>query len=125
LIHATPRIRELGSGTTFPELSKTAAKGIEVPVAPLDEQRRIVAAIEEQLSRLDAVEATIEGLVGRFDRGQGRISVLRRAILRSAFTGGLIAQDPADEPASVLLERVRADSETRGKPARRKRTLRT
>jgi type I restriction enzyme S subunit len=54
LIFATPQIKKLGSGTTFPELSRTKAREIPIPVPPLAEQRRIVAAIEEQLSRLDA-----------------------------------------------------------------------
>ena len=75
---------------------------------PLDEQRRIVARVEEQLSAIDALRAAIE-------RAQRRSASLRRAILERAFRGELVPQDPSDEPASVLLERIRADRETVGR----------
>jgi type I restriction enzyme S subunit len=79
-----------------------------IPVPPLPEQRRVVAAIEEHLSRIEALENAVEHLVGRFERGRGRIGALRRAILARAFRGELVPQDPNDEPASVLLERIAA-----------------
>jgi len=80
LRYATPAIRELGSGTTFPELSKARAKEIQVPVAPSAEQRRIVAAIEEHFSRLDAAEVLLES-------AHRRLRVLRRLLFRTAFAG--------------------------------------
>ncbi len=80
LVHATPHIRELGSGTTFPELSKSAAKTISVPVPPLNEQRRIVAAIEEQFSRLDAAGRSL-------DEAALKVQGLRRATLVGALDG--------------------------------------
>jgi type I restriction enzyme, S subunit len=80
LVHATPAIRELGSGTTFPELSKAAAKSIRVPVSPLNEQRRIVAAIEEQFSRLDAAEASLR-------RAQTNLQPLRSSVVTSSIEG--------------------------------------
>lgn len=75
---------------------------LEVPVPPLDQQRRIVAAVAERLSTIDALRASIE-------RAKKRSAALRRAILERAFRGDLVPQDPADEPASVLLERIRAE----------------
>ncbi len=80
LRYATPAIRELGSGTTFQELSKARAKEIQVPVAPSAEQRRIVAAIEEHFSRLDAAEVLLES-------AHRRLRVLRRLLFRTAFAG--------------------------------------
>ena len=68
LRHATPEIRKLGSGTTFPELSKKRAEGIVLPVPPLAEQRRIVVAIEEQFSRLDSASDTVNAVVVRLRR---------------------------------------------------------
>lgn len=67
LVHATPAIRELGSGTTFPELSKTVAKVIPIALPPANEQRRIVEAIEEQFSRLDDADAAISRALARLD----------------------------------------------------------
>ena len=56
---ATPTIQALGTGTTFKEISKARAAQIELVLAPLAEQKRIVAAIEDYFSRLDAAEALI------------------------------------------------------------------
>ena len=77
-------------------------KSVPVPVPPLEEQRRIVAEVEERLSRIEAMRASIE-------RAQRRSAALRAAILERAFRGELVPQDPADEPAGALLARIRAD----------------
>jgi type I restriction enzyme, S subunit len=92
-----------------------------VAVPPINEQLRIVAAIEEQFSRLDAIEKMIETLVGRFDRGKGRIGVLRRSILEHAFRGELVPQDSSDESAAVLLERIRTERATDTRRPRKRR----
>lgn len=87
-----------------------------VPLPPLAEQSAIVEAVNEKLSQIDALEAEVE-------RGLARASRLRQAILKAAFEGKLVEQDPADEPAGVLLERVRAEvaaSERTSKPTARK-----
>ncbi|TML69348.1 MAG: restriction endonuclease subunit S [Actinobacteria bacterium] len=80
-------------------------KAFPVPAAPLEEQRRIVAEVEERLSVIDAMRASIT-------RAQRRSAALRRSILERAFRGELVPQDPSDEPASVLLDRIRAEHET-------------
>ncbi len=106
--------------TNLASISLSTLKTFPVPVPPLDEQRRIVAEVERQLSILDATKAAI-------DRALGRSKALRRAILERAFTGRLVPQDPADEPASVLLERIRAERATaaprRRAPSRRRATM--
>ena len=99
LIWATPMIKDLGSGTTFKEISGKVAGKIPLRVAPRAEQDRIVAAIEEQFSILDSLFAAI-------DHSLVRSAHLRRAILEQAFTGRLVPQNPSDEPASALLERI-------------------
>lgn len=68
LVHLTPAIREMGTGTTFPEVSKKKAAEIVVAVPPVNEQRRIVAATEEQFSRLDAADAPLRLVRARGDR---------------------------------------------------------
>ena len=75
-----------------------------VPLPPLAEQRRIVAEVEQRLSVVQQAEATVEASLARAER-------LRQSILKQAFSGRLVPQDPGDEPASVLLERIRAERE--------------
>ena len=75
-----------------------------VPVPPLVEQRRIIAEVERSLSIIQQSESTVEASLKRVER-------LRQSILKQAFCGQLVPQDPDDEPASVLLESIRAERE--------------
>ncbi len=74
-----------------------------VPIAPLDEQHRIVAAIEQQFTRLDAGIAALR-------RAQTKLKRYRAAVLKAAVEGKLTetwrTQHPDTEPASILLERI-------------------
>jgi type I restriction enzyme S subunit len=71
------------------------------PLPPLPEQQRIAVEVDRQLSESDELERTIHVEIERASR-------LCQAILRRAFEGKLVPQDPRDEPAGVLLERIRA-----------------
>ncbi len=95
-------------------ISQQKVNGLVLRVPSLDEQRRIVAEVEQQLSLIDALRAAVES-------AQRRSAVLRRAILERTFRGELAPQDPADEPASVLLERIRAERATAPATQRRGR----
>ena len=80
----------------FDELRMTA-----VMIPTLAEQRRIVEEVERRLSVVAALEAAVEANLRRAGR-------LRQSILKRAFEGRLVSQDPDDEPASALLERIQA-----------------
>ena len=88
----------------------TKLAAMPIPLPPLAEQHRIVAEVERRLSVIQQTEAAVEANLKRADR-------LRQSILKQAFSGKLVPQDPDDEPASVLLERIRA--EPGGGPGRR------
>ena len=102
-------------------VSGTDVKQMPVPLPPLAEQRRIVAEVERRLSVIQQTEAAVEASRQRAER-------LRQSILKRAFAGELAPQDPDDEPASVLLERIRAQREAeqaaasagKKRPARRR-----
>jgi type I restriction enzyme S subunit len=81
---------------------------VVVPLPPLAEQQRIVAEVERRLSTVDEIEVIVAANLKRAER-------LRQAILKRAFEGKLVPQDSSDEPASVLLERIRAEREASGK----------
>lgn len=72
---------------------------MRLPVPPLDQQRRIVDAIETHLSHLDA---GVESL----HRAKRNIERMRASVLKTAVEGRLVEQDPDDEPAEGLLERM-------------------
>lgn len=72
-----------------------------IPLPPVDEQRWIVQQIDKARSKVSTIERSIQDL---FDR----ISIVRQSVLAEAFAGRLVPQDPEDEPASVLLERIAA-----------------
>jgi type I restriction enzyme, S subunit len=115
------RIGRASPGVGIHHIGSARLSAWPVPLPPLNEQRRIVTAIEEHLSHLDRLEQAVEQLVGPFDRGAGRVGLLRRSILEHAFRGELVAQDPSDEPASVLLERVRTERAAAPPRSRRRR----
>ena len=92
------------TGTAQPKLTQAALNAITVRLPPLVEQRRIVAEVERRLSVIQQAETAVEASMKRADR-------MRHSILKKAFAGELVLQDPNDEPASALLERIRAERE--------------
>ncbi len=79
-----------------------------LPLPPLAEVEWIVEAVEDQFSVIDHLEADIDA---KLKSAQS----LRQSILRHAFTGKLVPQDPHDEPASELLKRIAAERAARAR----------
>lgn len=81
-------------------------QSVLIPFCSLEEQRKIVSEIEHCFSIADEVEKTVEYSLKQSER-------LRQSILKKAFSGRLVPQDQNDEPASVLLERIKAEKAER------------
>ncbi len=99
--------------TNLASINMTTLKSFPIPVAPEAEQRRILDEVERQVSFVEACERSV-------DAGLEMSAALRRAVLKAAFEGRLVPQDPTDEPASVLLERIRAERAAAPKPKQRR-----
>lgn len=95
-------------GAGKPGLNLDNLRELLIPLPSLAEQHVIVEAVEDQLSIIDHLERDLDA---RLKSAQ----FLRQSILRHAFTGQLVPQDPNDEPASELLKRIAAEREERAR----------
>jgi len=84
------------------------------PLPPVEEQAEIVRRVDTLFAFADRLEA-------RLAKAQAAADRLTPALLAKAFRGELVPQDPADEPASVLLERIRAERAAQGAQPRKRR----
>ncbi|MFP5265568.1 MAG: restriction endonuclease subunit S [Blastocatellia bacterium] len=101
-------------GATRPRINTTQLRKLKVRMAPLPEQQEIVRRVEALFKVADQIEA-------RYNKAKAYVDKLAQSILAKAFRGELVPQDPNDEPASVLLERIhgqRTIHETTNKKAR-------
>ncbi len=96
------RVASSTAGLHTLSLSKVSA--LPDPIASQCEQREIVKRIETLFQIVNRFEQ-------EFNKSESQVNLLDRSILAKAFRGELVEQDPNDEPASVLLERIRADRE--------------
>ena len=95
-----------GRGTTVATLTIVRAKSLLVPLPPLSEQSRIAAKIAQLFALLRKVESSTQ----QYAELQ---TLLKTKVLDLAMRGKLVKQNPNDEPASVLLEKIKADTATR------------
>jgi type I restriction enzyme S subunit len=95
-------------------LTLVRLKPLHFPLPPQDEEREIVRVATTRLRRIDQLRAAAES-------ARAQLDTLERSLLAKAFRGELVEQDPADEPASVMLDRVRAERAKADAPAKKPR----
>ena len=104
-----PYLEKLGEGSTNQtELRPSTVAELFIPVPPIGEQERIVAKLLEVLPMADVYGIKEKALQ---DYNKDFPIQLKKSILQEAVQGKLVPQDPDDEPAYVLLERIRAEKE--------------
>jgi type I restriction enzyme S subunit len=107
-------------GAGKPGLNLDNVRSLTVPLPSLPEQQEIVRLLDEQFEVIERNEREIDAALQRSE-------ALRQSILHRAFTGKLVPQDPADEPATELLARLRAERaadlsrKSTAKPSRRRK----
>lgn len=101
------RLERYAPATAQKNINLTTLSRLAIPVPPDRERAEIVDRVDGLLLEADLVESTA-------NRSMAKGSALRSQILRRAFVGRLVPQDPDDEPASVLLERIRAGRNGKG-----------
>jgi type I restriction enzyme S subunit len=98
-------LNRYATATAQPGLSVKTINEVLIPIPPVAEQHRIVAAIESAFAVIDEIERNKTDL-------QVTVIAAKSKILSLAIRGKLVPQDPSDEPAGVLLERIRNERES-------------
>jgi type I restriction enzyme, S subunit len=101
-------LARLSDGSNVPQINNPDIAPLMVALPPRAEQAAVVDAVEDQLSVIDHLEADIEANLKNAE-------ALRQSILRHAFEGKLVSQNPNDEPASELLKRIAVEREERAR----------
>ena len=104
------QIKYASAGTTVDTITIVKAKNYLIPLPPLTEQTRLVKEIEmfnPLLFEYDHIEQQISELDGEIYNN------LKKSILQHAIQGKIVPQDPSDEPANVLLERIRSEKKAK------------
>lgn len=100
-------LAEIYDGSNVPQINNKNVEPLPFPICSVEEQEEISEILERQLSIIEENEREI-------DRNLKKSEALRQSILKKAFSGQLVEQDPSDEPASVLLERIKAEKAAHG-----------
>jgi type I restriction enzyme S subunit len=103
------------TGSAQPKLNQRNMNQILVPVPPLEEQVEIVRRVESLFAIADKVQA-------QYEAARARVDKLTPALLAKAFRGELVPQDPNEESAEKLLQRLRADNADEASVTKSRRT---
>lgn len=99
------KIYEMGTGSTFPSISKEQISNILVPLCSINEQNQIIQELELRFTLIENLENSIvDGLF--------KIKIYCQLILKKAFEGKLVTQDNNDEPAKTLLMQIFQEKES-------------
>jgi type I restriction enzyme, S subunit len=93
-------VKAASSTSGLHTLSISKVGSLTIPVAPFSEQEALLSLLEPALDHVDVLQCDI-------DTNLQKAEALRQSILKKAFAGELVPQDPADEPATALLARIR------------------
>ena len=105
------RVAPLLTGSTIKHLPQEKLRAIEIPVPQVDLQTSSIREFSSLLTGVARMKDQSSVLVRSAE-------TLRRSLLAEAFAGRLVPQDPDDEPASVLLDRIRTERAAQPKPRR-------
>jgi type I restriction enzyme, S subunit len=95
-------IQEMQSGTTRQRISRSNLARIKFPYPPINDQQYLASKLDSIFSQICITRAALEYI-------PSLLKAFRQSVLASAFRGELTERDPNDEPAEVLLERIRAE----------------
>ncbi|MGY6530586.1 MAG: restriction endonuclease subunit S [Cyanobacterium sp.] len=109
------QVRNLITGTASPHLNVGDVKKYTITIPPLEEQKEIVKRVEALFRKCDLIEQ-------RYLKAKTYTDKLTQSILAKAFRGELVPQDPNDEPAEILLERIREEKALTEKSKKGKKT---
>ena len=109
------KLDELFTGSTIKHFTGRSLAAYPVAIPPLDEQKEIVRQVDKLFTLADKVEE-------HYQKARARVDALAQSVLAKAFRGELVPQNPDDEPAEILLQRIqeeKAKMETELKTASR------
>ena len=106
------------TGTTIKGINLKVIEQIYVPIPPLKEQKRIVQKIESCFEKIDSAQKNLEQVKILLEK-------YRSSLLAKAFRGELVEQNKSDEPASVLLEKIRKEREENQKSKKKKQEFKS
>ena len=107
------RERATGTAGNMPKINSETVRSLTIPFPQTNDERR------EVVRRIDTAFAWVDRLASETTSARKLIDHLDQAVLAKAFRGELVPQDPNDEPASLLLERIKAERQIAGPPRRR------
>lgn len=106
--------REKTDGVSQSNINAQKLAHFEIPLPPLEEQKEIVRQVDKLFALADKVEA-------HYQKAKARVDKLSQSVLAKAFRGELVPQDPNDEPAEKLLERILEEKERLSQSTQRTR----